>query len=456
MPNRPIVVHTAIINGYDDAPNIIDRSSEIDFVLVTDKAREVEGWRTALVERYWKDDKLNSGFVKTHPEYFADPDSIVVWVDANVKDLRIDPQEIRKAADQGALHALVHRVRESVASEREAVISSRLADPWRVARQAARQTAEGFHDEDGLSATMFIIRDLADPAVHQFNAAWWRELVHGCRRDQLGFDFAAWKTGVRRGHLDLDWREPNSVFTRVAHTSPTGRTNTDLGTAMQTDFLPQTYPAVQYFFEEWTSTDLAVMQQLNATVVRTGEKMEGNYCHMHHVGISELTPPDPRRSWKREFFRQSLQGVERFLEVGFNAGHSTALALLEHPAITTVSLDLGEHEYARLAAGYLEERFPGRTTFIWGDSGETLSEENGLRASDFDLVHIDGGHGAAAFEHDLGWFMSSSVPGSRVLVDDSYVPRIAGPLDRLVSEGKLNPESRGLISSGENRSFVRI
>lgn len=192
-----------------------------------------------------------------------------------------------------------------------------------------------------------------------------------------------------------------------------------------------------------------------ATPEATGASLEGNYCYLHLAELDRLTPPDPRRGWKREYLRRSIGDAARILEIGFNAGHSAALIGLESKEIHITCVDIGEHVYSKSCAEVMSKTFGERFEMLWGDSRHLLVSDGGLEASACDLVHIDGGHGSEVFRHDLEWWIRTARPGARLLVDDAYVPSIKDPLDDLLEAGRIEPETPGLVSSGENRLFVK-
>jgi len=51
-------------------------------------------------------------------------------------------------------------------------------------------------------------------------------------------------------------------------------------------------------------------------------------------------------------------------ETGFNTGHSTLTYLVTNPGVQVHSFDLGQHAYSREMARYINQRFPGRYTYI--------------------------------------------------------------------------------------------
>ena len=85
--------------------------------------------------------------------------------------------------------------------------------------------------------------------------------------------------------------------------------------------------------------------------------------------------------------------VRTICEVGFNAGHSTAIWLSSNPTARVHSFDLFDHTWSMGAVRILQARFPGRLTVWKGDSLRTVprwrAAEPGARC---DLVHVDGKH----------------------------------------------------------------
>jgi hypothetical protein len=87
--------------------------------------------------------------------------------------------------------------RDCVYQEAEACIKRRKDRPDVIEAQMARYRAEGYPEHGGLVETSVVVRTFGE-TVRRFNAAWWREICSGSRRDQLSFNYVAWK-------LDLNY-----------------------------------------------------------------------------------------------------------------------------------------------------------------------------------------------------------------------------------------------------------
>jgi hypothetical protein len=156
--------------------------------------------------------------------------------------------------------------------------------------------------------------------------------------------------------------------------------------------------------------------------------------------------------------------VRHICEVGFNAGHSTALWLSANPTATVDTFDIFNPHltgFMRPNLLLLQRLFPGRLTAHVGDSLRTIPAANLLPPCD--LVHVDGRHSYDNTRQDTINFMRISRPSTLYLFDDQCDPLkcsgpnagVAEPPTRatadLVSEGLLVPVT-GVFKG--NRQFA--
>ena len=88
---------------------------------------------------------------------------------------------------------------------------------------------------------------------------------------------------------------------------------------------------------------------------------------------------------------ESLIGKESYCEIGFNAGHSAALALNVDPKIKVHSFDLMMFNYSWPAATILNASFGNRLNIYPGSSVNTLSHMC-KRKMKCDVIFVDGSH----------------------------------------------------------------
>ena len=84
--------------------------------------------------------------------------------------------------------------------------------------------------------------------------------------------------------------------------------------------------------------------------------------------------------------------VHTICEIGFNMGHS-AFQLLTGSSSTTklYSFDVNKHPYTQPMAAFMNTTFPGRFSFISGDSTVTVPVATHLEGK-CDLLIVDGSH----------------------------------------------------------------
>eukprot|EP00200_Dunaliella_tertiolecta_P007667 CAMPEP_0202382330 /NCGR_PEP_ID=MMETSP1127-20130417/42415_1 /ASSEMBLY_ACC=CAM_ASM_000462 /TAXON_ID=3047 /ORGANISM="Dunaliella tertiolecta, Strain CCMP1320" /LENGTH=334 /DNA_ID=CAMNT_0048981515 /DNA_START=151 /DNA_END=1152 /DNA_ORIENTATION=+ len=96
----------------------------------------------------------------------------------------------------------------------------------------------------------------------------------------------------------------------------------------------------------------------------------------------------------------SLPCVRNVCEIGFNAGHSSTVWMTARPDIHLHSFDMGAKDYSFPVAKFMSDKFPGRITFTWGNSLETVPSRIPELRDKCDIVVVDGGHDAATAWQD--------------------------------------------------------
>ena len=198
--------------------------------------------------------------------------------------------------------------------------------------------------------------------------------------------------------------------------------------------------------------ELKIISELNEIV---DGPVEGNYCFIHQTVINKDSVPIKERSWKREYLRKAIKNSKIALEIGFNAGHSSAIMLASNPNLKLVTIDICTNPYVEKCAQHLSSIFKDRFSFYKGSSQQIL--KNKKPSVDFDFIHVDGGHGIADFYFDIDWSEKNLKLGGRLLIDDAYLPDylkyIAYKNQQEIFK-QINPE--GMNSSGENILLERI
>lgn len=177
------------------------------------------------------------------------------------------------------------------------------------------------------------------------------------------------------------------------------------------------------------------IRALHDLVLQSGELLEGN-CFYYHQTL-QLSPE--LQSKQRNLLRASFS-KQNILEIGFNAGHSLLLFLLNAPNATYTIFDICEHRYVRPCFEYLKQQFPhAKLTLIEGDSTITLPRfivEN--PTATFDLIHVDGGHLEAVARSDMAAAICLCTTGGVIILDDTQDPLIAAIGQQYLQSGYLD------------------
>lgn len=148
--------------------------------------------------------------------------------------------------------------------------------------------------------------------------------------------------------------------------------------------------------------------------------------------------------------------AHRIVEVGFNAGHSTALMLLANPTSKILHFDINEHAYTMQCYRYLKSVFGNERfiDFIEGDSRTTIKQYTDLQS--FDLIHIDGGHTDIVAMSDIEYCKRLAAKENTVIIDDYNMDNIKKITNLFVRRGNIidMPHDSHADYNGEMYHFI--
>ena len=150
-------------------------------------------------------------------------------------------------------------------------------------------------------------------------------------------------------------------------------------------------------FEDNTYSDIINQLTNHANSMQQGS-VEGGIFMSHGSGksISNWLERRKRECILLETFHsyESETAARPFAigEIGFNAGHSSAMFLSVFPEVSVHSFDICRHMYTEPAAASLRQHFDGRLALTCGDSIDTLGRMNEEGAKIFDFFFVDGYH----------------------------------------------------------------
>jgi hypothetical protein len=191
-----LVVYTCIAGDYDE---LLPPATEIgvDYICFTDRMiQDSKGWKVLPLPVAASDNFLASRYVKMHPHLLFPNHAYSVYVDGNVRIKSPLSPLVLGAMDRGAIAMYRHLYRNCLYAEARECAALGYDWVWRIARQVAAYAVKGFPAEWGLFEANVIIRNNRDPHLIPLMEAWWQELTHGVRRDQLSLGFLSWQLGV--------------------------------------------------------------------------------------------------------------------------------------------------------------------------------------------------------------------------------------------------------------------
>lgn len=186
-----------------------------------------------------------------------------------------------------------------------------------------------------------------------------------------------------------------------------------------------------YNFEELRN--LPIIENLNNIIKNTGEKLEGNILYNHLSNFELITVNSlnkPGFDIKRQNLYNLSKNSKNILEIGFNGGHSSVLYFYSNPSLELLSFDIALHKYTKPCVKFLQRFY--NIEFIEGDSNITVKNYNVKKQ--YDVIHIDGGHGKICAENDLINCKKFSYNNTILVFDDTNQDVINNLLNQYINK----------------------
>lgn len=201
------VCYTFIFGDYDDLKEPTVVSDGWRYVCFSDRPRESKVWEVIELDLPL-DNSRSARLCLTMPFKFIEYD-IAVSVGGQIEinyDLNLLPI--------GKFIALEHPHRNCVYQEAEACIRLGKDDEYKITKQALRYKSEGYPIGNGMIATGITIR-LNNQEVNDFCKDWFYEILLESFRDQLSFNYVAWKRNFK--YITLPFSLLYKEFTLHSH-----------------------------------------------------------------------------------------------------------------------------------------------------------------------------------------------------------------------------------------------
>lgn len=190
------VVVTANIGAVDIPMENHVANPEFKYVMFTDdKSIKSSFWNVKYIGREFKDPRRDARRYKWLIHKFFPGVQYSIWVDSNVTIMSELNAHIRMYLTDADI-ALVKHWRDCIYEEGAACASVHLDSVKVINAQMEKLRQEGYPAHHGLHQTRVIIRRHTKE-INALNEAVWEGIQEGSIRDQLWFNYVAWKMGIK-------------------------------------------------------------------------------------------------------------------------------------------------------------------------------------------------------------------------------------------------------------------
>lgn len=205
-----VAVYTAIIGDKNNQLlKPLEVSKDCDYYCFTDREQPDYGiFKIIRVDPLFKNDTNRSAkHYKFFPHKYLPNYNTSIWFDGTIElksaDLRQISLNLLKNHDLAVFrHSDGTTAREDIYEEAKVCIERKLDDVNKINAWIDRIKKEGYPEKSGLIAGSFIVRRHSSEQVQRFSEMWWDIVMNYSRRDQLSFNYVAWKSGIPFKYID--------------------------------------------------------------------------------------------------------------------------------------------------------------------------------------------------------------------------------------------------------------
>ena len=202
-----------------------------DFICFTDNPNfKSDLWDVKLVKPLYEDGARNAKRYKLKPHIFLKDYDISIWHDIEVKITKDIDSLVTDMLSENNLailnHELCGRTVSGDLNVRKCVYEEARFIQWLgdnnpkkkykdnmdiIHAQVDRYRKEGYPENNGLARTTVMFMRHNEDDVKQQMGIWWEEMKYGSRRDQISFNYSAWKNDFKFSYIQEDI-DDNSYF----------------------------------------------------------------------------------------------------------------------------------------------------------------------------------------------------------------------------------------------------
>ncbi|MEA2112501.1 MAG: DUF616 domain-containing protein [Patescibacteria group bacterium] len=232
------VIYTAIFGGKDNLTEPEFIPDNCDFICFTDSDFQSDIWEVRKVEQTFNDPVRNARMYKVLPHKFLPKYEYSVWVDGNMVVRGDVNQLIKKYLSKVNLTIFDHtqltrrffklfwkkdknQCYDCIYTEAEKLIQMNNEGNYKddsnlIKNQIEKYRNEGYPEHNGLVSSMVILRRHNEKDIINTMNIWWNEIENNSRRDQLSFNYSAWRSKLDFVYMKGDSRR-NKYFLHKQH-----------------------------------------------------------------------------------------------------------------------------------------------------------------------------------------------------------------------------------------------
>lgn len=196
LDNMKKVIYTCITGEYDNINDPVYVTKNWDYICFTNNPNLTSDvWKIIQIDNSENLDNTRlARKYKLLPHKFLSDYDFSVWVDANITvSCNLDNFSDKIISSHYKIALMTHGYRNCIYAEAAECIRQQKDDPETINAQISRYREEGFPKNRGMVQTGIQFRFHNTPELIQFNEAWFNEVKNGSKRDQLSFNYIAWK-----------------------------------------------------------------------------------------------------------------------------------------------------------------------------------------------------------------------------------------------------------------------
>ena len=226
-----IAIYTSIFGGYDSLIEHEIKFPGIDFICFADRQIESKTWNVIQYPKIYSDSNRNAKKFKILPHRYLKEYDYSIWIDGNmiVKENPIELINLYLSDSNVAFFSHANNVLDSrncIYQEAQYILDighknyqqrpdrGNLCykdNPALITAQVEKYKNAGYPSNNGLITGMVIVRKHMEEDSINTMEDWWTEIQYNSKRDQLSFNYCAWKNNLNFKYLPGDSRD-NKYF----------------------------------------------------------------------------------------------------------------------------------------------------------------------------------------------------------------------------------------------------